>query len=112
MLYIGPGHADSLRALIAAVGSRPVLLVTDDEDGLAFGSALNFLKLDKRVRFEVSLTAADRSGLKISSELLSVATRVQGGRLRSGVFCAPTGEADAPCNFSVARLDTASAWPL
>jgi hypothetical protein len=114
MLYIGPGHADSLRSLVAAVGPRPVLLVTDDEDGLAVGSALNFLKLDKRVRFEVSLTAAERSGLRISSELLSVATRVQGGRLRSGVFCAPAGEFEfeTPCNFSLARLDTAWTWLL
>lgn len=105
MLYIGPGHPEALRTLIAAIGTRPVLLVTDDEDGLGMGSALNFLTLDKRVRFEVSLTAAERRGLKISSELLSVAIRVQGGRLRSGVFCTPNGESDSLCNFSMAQLD-------
>jgi hypothetical protein len=104
MLYIGPGHAETLRTLIASVGTHPVLLVTDDENGLGVGGALNFLTLDKRVRFEVSLTAAERMGLKISSELLSVAIRVQGGRLRSGVFCTPNGEPDSLCNFSLARL--------
>jgi hypothetical protein len=53
-------------------------LVTDDNGGLSDGSAINFLTIDRNVRFEISLSAAERWGLKISSELLSVAIRVQG----------------------------------
>jgi hypothetical protein len=39
---------------------------------------LNFLTIDRRVRFEVSLTAAGQAHLKISSELLGLAVRVFG----------------------------------
>ena len=52
--------------------------VTDEDDGLNQGSVLNFVTVNRRVRFEVSLTAADRLRLKISSELLAVAVRVRG----------------------------------
>jgi hypothetical protein len=59
MLYVGPGHADFLRAVAAHQG-RALLIVSDDEQGLDLGSVFNFVTVDNRVRFEVSLTAADR----------------------------------------------------
>jgi hypothetical protein len=37
--------------------------------------------LDGRVRFEISLAAAEQAGLKLSSRLLSVAVRVYRGQL-------------------------------
>jgi hypothetical protein len=79
LLYAGPGRARAMRALRAAGGGAAMLTVTDEDDGLNTGSAVNFLLIDHRVRFEVSLTSADRLGLKISSELLGVAVRVLGG---------------------------------
>jgi YfiR/HmsC-like len=88
ILYIGPGHADFLRA-VAAHQSRSMLIVSDDQQGLDLGSVFNFVTVDNRVRFEVSLTAADRAGVKISSELLSVAVRVHGGRRQSDYFSIP-----------------------
>jgi signal transduction histidine kinase len=42
VLYAGPGRARSLRALLAAAGSPAVLSVTDEDGGLAAGSAVNF----------------------------------------------------------------------
>jgi hypothetical protein len=100
ILYIGPSDSAALRGAIAALGARPVLIVTDDPRGLELGGAVNFLIVDRRVRFEVSLGAAQRAGLVISSELLSVAARVQGGRLRSDASCLPAttpGRVDPPC---------------
>ncbi len=89
MLYIGSAYGGSLRAAIAAIAGRPILIVTDDEHGLEEGGTINFLERDRRVRFEVSLFAANRSRLRISSDLLSVAARVEGGRLHSDAHCAP-----------------------
>lgn len=60
-----------------------MLVVTDEEGGIDAGSTINFLTLDRRVRFEVSLTAASRARLKISSQLLTVAVRVFGGTRQS-----------------------------
>jgi hypothetical protein len=83
ILFVGTGRAVSLRELIPSQGLRYTLLVTDEEGGLEAGSSLNFLTIDQRVRFEISLAAADRSGLKISAELLGVAVRVHGSAKQS-----------------------------
>ena len=56
---------------------RPILIVTDDERGLDGGGVINFIEVNRNLRFEISLNAADRSGLKINSALLSVAARVE-----------------------------------
>jgi hypothetical protein len=80
MVYVGAGRAHLLRSLVPVPGHAAMLVITDEEEGLAAGSTLNFLTVDRNVRFEVSLAAADRWGLKISSELLGVAVRVQGNK--------------------------------
>jgi hypothetical protein len=80
ILYIGPDHRADLRNLLQAAGGKGMLVITDEEHGLDAGSSINFLEVDRRVRFEVSIAAAQRAGLVISSELLAVAARVQGGR--------------------------------
>jgi len=45
--------------------------------GLDDGSAINLVVIDNRVRFEVSLGATEKSGLKLSSRMLSVALWVR-----------------------------------
>jgi hypothetical protein len=102
-LYIGPAYRGDLEQLIASVAKRPLLVVTDRDNGLDAGSTVNFLIVDRRVRFEVSLAAAETSGLSISSELLSVAARVHGGRLRSDLPCIESAPSwDLPCPERVA----------
>jgi hypothetical protein len=76
IVYLGNLRGERLRAALRTLGDRDVLVVTDDEHGLAGGGAINFLRADNRVRFEVSLGAARRAQLRISSDLLSVAVRV------------------------------------
>lgn len=87
MLYIGPDFHGVVRVAIASVADRPVLIVTDEQRGLADGSTINFVEGGQHVRFEVSLTAASRARLNISSQLLSVAARVEGRKLGSGIDC-------------------------
>src|SRR5262245_40498556 len=69
ILYIGPKALGRMRSLRAAALKRPILLVTDDEDGIASGAVINFIELSRNVRFEVSLVASDRARLKINSSL-------------------------------------------
>jgi len=84
ILFVGPEFNAQLKSMISAVANRPVLVVTASDHGLDDGSCVNFLFVDRRVRFEVSLTSADHVGLRVSSELLSVAVRVQGRNSHSG----------------------------
>lgn len=58
----------------------PVLLVTDAPSGLAAGAVFNFLMLGDQLRFEVSLEAASRASLTVSSRVLVLAEKVKGVR--------------------------------
>jgi len=78
LLYVESQSAADLSAVVQKTANAPVLLVSDLPHGLEIGSTVNFLLREQRVRFEVSLAAANRSGLRVSSELLAVATRVVG----------------------------------
>lgn len=94
MLYVGTQYAGDLRSLIDSLASQPVLVVTDSQRGLDDGSTVNFLLADRRVRFEISLSAAARAGLKLRPDLLAVAAHVRGGP-RSELFCMPLFPGDA-----------------
>jgi hypothetical protein len=77
LLFVGgaePGHG-----LLRAAQQANVLTVTEAPNGLQSGSVINFRLVDERIRFEVSLEAAEKSNLKLSSRLLSVAYAVQKG---------------------------------
>lgn len=78
MLYLGPQAAPRFRAIADSIGSQPVVTVTEAGEFPHTGSVFNFILVDERVRFEVSLTRAARSGLRISSRLLSVAYKIDG----------------------------------
>jgi hypothetical protein len=58
---------------------QPLLLVTESDSGIAQGSVINFRIIDQRVRFDVSLEAADKNNVKLSSRLLTVAHQVHKG---------------------------------
>ena len=58
---------------------RHALVVTESEGALALGAVINFLLVEGRVRFEISLDAAERRGLRMSSRLLAVAHGVRTG---------------------------------
>ncbi|HET6630449.1 MAG TPA: YfiR family protein [Woeseiaceae bacterium] len=76
MLFIAADSAGALPRLRDAAREHSVLVVTEWEGALDSGSIINFRLIDQRIRFEVSLAAADRCGLSISSRMLSVAQRV------------------------------------
>ncbi len=72
--------ADSERAgRVLRGASSAFLTVTECELGLRHGSVINFRIVDERVRFDVSLDAAEKNNVKLSSRLLTVANRVQKG---------------------------------
>lgn len=77
VLFVSRSEAGRLGELLSVTQGQPVLTVTETEKGLAQGSIINFVIADNRVRFEVSLEAAMRNGLRIGAPLLAVAQRVQ-----------------------------------
>ena len=81
ILFVGRAEGGQLPQLVPKARQRSILIVTESEDALKSGSAINFVLSDGRVRFEISLDSAHRSGLKLSSRLLAVAEQVYGGAL-------------------------------
>lgn len=79
ILFVGANQRARLADLVPSARRASVLVVTESEDALDDGSIINFLIADRRVRFEVSLVAAEQSGLAVSSRLLDVAQRVVTG---------------------------------
>ena len=77
ILFIGAKAFNRTRSLRARAIEKPILLVTEDDSGLDGGAVINFIEVNRNLRFEISLNAADRSGLKVNSALLSVAARVE-----------------------------------
>ena len=78
-LFIGASERARLAPIARAALARNVLVITESEDALDQGSVINLIVVDGRVRFEVSLEAADRAGLRLSSRMLAVAHLVRMG---------------------------------
>jgi len=72
ILLIGKSESGRLPQL----QSHAILTVTELEGALSQGSVINFILADRRVRFEISLEAAEKHNLKLSSRLLAVAQQV------------------------------------
>lgn len=79
ILFIGAGDRGRTASLVRAAQPHPLLVVTEIDNGLALGSGINFVLHEGRVRFEASPEAVERSGLKLSSRLLSVASNARMG---------------------------------
>lgn len=81
ILFISRSEAQRLSQVLAAVRDHPVLTVSDTEGFLEQGGIINFVLQGSKIRFEINQESAERAGLKISSKLLRLASRiVPGGR--------------------------------
>lgn len=80
ILFIGRQQRQQLKQLLDNIQSQPILTVTESENALDAGSVINFIPIDDRIRFEVSVLHAERGGLKISARLLGVAQKIETGR--------------------------------
>jgi YfiR/HmsC-like len=78
ILFVGRAEAARFAQIVRALPAAPMLIATESESALRQGSAINFVIVDGRVRFDVALDAAERRGVKLSSRLLAVARSVQG----------------------------------
>ena len=77
VLFVGGDGAQKALQAAKTLTERSVLTITGVERGMDHGSMINFVHVDGRVRFEVNVGAAEKSGLRLSSRLLTVATRVK-----------------------------------
>jgi hypothetical protein len=78
IIFIGKAVNGKLAGILSPMKGRPTLAVTEADGALDVGSMINFVVVDGKVRFDVSLQPAAAGSLKISSRLLAVARKVMG----------------------------------
>jgi hypothetical protein len=79
LLFIPQSQATRVQAVLRAAGDAPVLVVGESPDFLRSGGVIYLFVEGGRVRFDVSVPAASRRGLTISSKLLRIARSTSSG---------------------------------
>jgi hypothetical protein len=77
VLFIGGRDIRELPKVLADLGTAPILTVGDMPQFSAGGGMIEFVTVNNKVRFEVNVTAAERAGLALGSELSRVAVAVR-----------------------------------
>ena len=77
ILLIERSESRHVKEIVQAVAGKPVLTVCDGGNCFRDGAMIAFQIAEESVRFQINQEAAERTGLKISSQLLKVA--VPGG---------------------------------
>ncbi len=78
VLFVPAGQEALLdRATLASLGEAGVLTVGESPEFGALGGMINLVIEEHKVRFEINQAAAERGGLKLSAQLLKLATTVR-----------------------------------
>jgi hypothetical protein len=77
VLFIGQSVKSQARAILEAVRNLPILTIADFPGFARSGGIVNFVPAEQRLSFEINQVAAERKGLRLSSQLLKVARIVQ-----------------------------------
>lgn len=73
VLFVGNSELATLPEIVDACRGKPILLVGDMEDFAHKGGVVNFYIEKANVRFAISIEAAKKAHLQISSQLLKLA---------------------------------------
>ncbi len=76
-LFAG-ARGDAAAAVLKAAANRPVLTIGETDRFLEAGGIIVLKVVERRVRFEVNTANAQKAGLRISAQLLSLAAAVRG----------------------------------
>ncbi len=77
ILFIGSSEAARVKEILPSLEKSGVLTVSDMPSFVNSGGMIQFVLKDSKVRFAVNLTAAEKAGLTLSSQLLKVATDIK-----------------------------------
>ncbi len=76
ILFVGKMPSRDLEAVLRAVDERPILTVSESLAFIRAGGIVRLKIANNKVRFEINLDAARKAGLRISSDLLRLADRI------------------------------------
>lgn len=76
VLFVVEGDASRIDSVIRSIGNAPVLTVGDVPGFAKAGGMIGLRMEDNRVRFDVNLTATQRAGLSLNSQMIKLAGQV------------------------------------
>ncbi len=76
LLFICQSERKNTKEIVDLLKNNGVLTVADTQGFLEDGGIVNFVIEDNKVRFDINLTASEKAGLKIRSQLLRLAKKV------------------------------------
>ena len=77
VLFVSNSERAHMEKIIASLGHVPVLTVADTEAFLAAGGMITLLEQQNRIRYHINRKAATGVDLRLSSQLLKTAIKVQ-----------------------------------
>ncbi len=78
VLFISDSEQENLSRILGALRDIPVLTVSDARNFVKAGGIIELVLEDKKIRFDINLTEARSSRLRISAPLLQLARKVEG----------------------------------
>jgi hypothetical protein len=84
LLYVSGITPAQVTAIVAAVRGAPVLTISDVDDFVRHGGIAQVFVESGKMRFDLNLEVARRSGLELSSKLLVLAAHVRDGPKGAG----------------------------
>ena len=76
ILFVCATEQKHIKEIINLVTSRGILTISDIEKFVQTGGIIRLVMVGDKIRFEINLHAANRSGLRISSRLLKLARTI------------------------------------
>jgi hypothetical protein len=76
LLFICQSEQKQIRDIIEIVNNSAVLTVADTDGFIESGGIINLFTEDNKIRFDINQGTAEKTGLKIRSQLLRLAKRV------------------------------------
>lgn len=77
VLYVPKVHRASLETIFQQLKRQPILTVSDIDHFAEIGGMIEIVRQKRRLGFRINLDAAERTGLKIASPLLDIATVIR-----------------------------------
>lgn len=78
ILFVTKGKYKRLAKIFSMVNGKPVLIIGDGEKFAWKGAHIGLYRYGRKIRFSVNLSSSKKSKLKISSQLLRLASEVYG----------------------------------
>lgn len=77
IVYLSQAEQGRFKTILAKLMHLSILTVSDINDFAQVGGMIGLVEADQRVRFNINLTATRQANLKLSSQLLKLATIVE-----------------------------------